>query len=135
MHWWLRNSAFDAPTIFQNRANQKLPVYQDNRYGASAGAPVIIPKLYNGKNKTFWFYSWEANLFGNPQSYNTTVPTEKMRTGDLSEYLALGSAYQVYDPRSTVTAPNGRFSRTPIPGNIIPTSRLDPVAQRGQAVG
>lgn len=128
-HEWLRNSAFDTKNIFQNRSGQKLPVYQDNRFGNSLGGPVYIPKLYNGKNKTFWFYSWEANLFGNPQSYTTTVPTEKMRTGDLSEYLALGANYQVYDPFSTATAPGGRFSRTPIPGNIIPVSRLDRVAQ------
>jgi len=128
-HEWLRNSAFDTKNIFQNRSGQSLPVYQDNRFGNSLGGPVYIPKLYNGKNKTFWFYSWEANLFGNPQSYTTTVPSEKMRTGDLSEYLALGANYQVYDPFSTATAPNGRFSRTPIPGNIIPANRLDRVAQ------
>ena len=128
-HEWFRNSALDTKNIFQNRSGQKLPVYQDNRFGNSLGGPVYIPKLYNGKNKTFWFYSWEANLFGNPQSYTTTVPTEKMRTGDLSEYLALGANYQVYDPFSTVTAPNGRFSRTPIPGNIIPQSRITTVAR------
>ena len=111
-HEWLRNSAFDTKNIFQNRSGQSLPVYQDNRFGNSLGGPVYIPKLYNGKNKTFWFYSWEANLFGNPQSYTTTVPTEKMRTGDLSEYLALGANYQVYDPFSTATAPGeiGRAS-------------------------
>jgi hypothetical protein len=127
LHWWSRNAAFDAPTIFQNRANQKLPVYQDNRYGLSAGAPVIIPKLYNGKNKTFWFYAWEANKFGNPQNFTSTVPTEKMRQGDLSELLALGSAYQIYDPATTRAEPNGRFSRQPFAGNIIPQNRLDPL--------
>jgi hypothetical protein len=127
-HEWLRNSAFDAPNIFQNRAGQKLPVYQDNRFGASAGAPVIIPKLYNGKNRTFWFYAFEENLFGDPQSYTATVPTEQMRRGDLSQLLALGSNYQVYDPFSTVALGNGRFQRQPIPGNIIPSNRIDPVA-------
>jgi hypothetical protein len=125
-HWWLRNAAFDAPTIFQNRANQKLPVYQDNRYGASAGAPVIIPKLYNGKNKTFWFYAWEANKFGNPQNSTSTVPTAKMRQGDLSELLALGSPYQIYNPFST-RAEGNNFRRDPIPGNIIPQNLLDPM--------
>ncbi|MBK7926159.1 MAG: TonB-dependent receptor [Bryobacterales bacterium] len=128
-HEWIRNSALDTKNIFQNRSGQELPVYQDNRFGNSLGGPVYIPKIYDGRNKTFWFYSWEANLFGNPQSYTTTVPTDKMRNGDLSEYLALGANYQVYDPFSTATAPNGRFSRTPIPGNIIPASRLDRVAQ------
>jgi hypothetical protein len=95
MHHWLRHSAFDAPTIFDNRAGQKLPIYQDKRYGFSVGAPV-------------------------------TVPTAKMRTGDLPEWLARGAGYQVYDPRSTQLV-NGRFVRQPIPGNIIPASRLDAV--------
>jgi hypothetical protein len=51
--WWIRNKMFDTPTIFQNRSGQSLPQYTDNRYGASAGGPVYIPKIYNRKNKTF----------------------------------------------------------------------------------
>ena len=128
-HEWFRHSALDAPTLFQNRSGQKISIYQDNRYGASAGAPIYIPKLYNGKNKSFWFFAYEANKFGNPDSggnITSTVPTAKMHDGDLSEYLALGAAYQVYDPRSTVLT-NGRYVRTPFTGNVIPKSRLDPV--------
>lgn len=67
-HEWFRHSALDAPTIFQNRSGQSISIYQDNRYGASSGAPVYIPKLYNGKNRTFWFFAYEANKFGNPDS-------------------------------------------------------------------
>jgi hypothetical protein len=128
MHHWLRHSALDAPTIFNNRAGQKLPIYQDNRYGFSVGAPITIPKLYNGKNRTFWFTAWEANKFGNPEANTSTVPTARMRTGDLGEYLARGAAYQVYDPRST-RLEAGRFVRTPIPGNILPPSQIDPVGR------
>jgi len=128
-HEWFRHSALDAPTVFQNRSGQKISIYQDNRYGASVGAPIIIPKLYNGKNRTFFFTAYEANKFGNPDSggnATSSVPTAKMHEGDLSEYLALGSAYQVYDPRST-TLVNGRYVRTAIPGNIIPKTQLDQV--------
>ncbi len=128
VHEWFRHSALDAPTLFQNRSGQTKSIYQDSRYGASAGAPVYIPKVYNGKNKTFWFFAYEANKFGNPDSGGnilSTVPTAKMHDGDLSEYLALGAAYQVYDPRSTVLT-NGRYVRTPFTGNVIPKSRLDP---------
>jgi len=128
LHEWLRHSALDAPTIFNNRAGQKLPIYQDNRYGFSVGAPVVVPKLYNGKNRTFWFYAWEANKFGSPEGQTSTVPTAKMRVGDLSEYLSRGAAYQVYDPRSTQLV-NGRYTRTPIPGNILPASQLDTVGK------
>ncbi|MBN9662172.1 MAG: TonB-dependent receptor [Acidobacteria bacterium] len=128
-HEWFRHSALDAPTIFQNRSGQKISIYQDNRYGASAGAPVYIPKLYDGKNRTFWFFAYEANKFGNPDSggnITSTVPTAKMHDGDLSDYLKLGAAYQVYDPRST-SLQNGRYVRTAVPGNIIPKSQLDAV--------
>lgn len=129
LYWWLRNSAFDAPTIFQNRAGTKLPVYQDNRYGLAFSGPVMFPKLYNGKNKTFWFYAWEANKFGVPQNNTSSVPTAAMRRGDLSELLAIGAAYQVYDPLTTTPAAGGRYTRQPFAGNIIPTSRLDTVGQ------
>jgi hypothetical protein len=131
-HHWLRHSKLDAPTIFQNRAGQKLPLYQDNRFGGSAGGPVVLPKLYNGRNRTFWFYAFEANLFGDPNvgSQVSTVPTAEMRRGDLSPLLRLSANNQVYDPRSTVAVAGGRFQRTPIPNNIIPSSQLDPVAQR-----
>jgi hypothetical protein len=128
-HWWLRNKAFDTPTIFQNRSNQPLAQYTDNRYGFALGGPVVIPKLYNGKNKTFWFFTWEANKFSDPANQQTsTVPIDAVRTGDLSAYLALGSGYQVYDPRTTTAGANGVFTRQPFAGNRIPASRIDPVA-------
>ncbi|HET8547265.1 MAG TPA: carboxypeptidase-like regulatory domain-containing protein [Bryobacteraceae bacterium] len=127
-YWWVRNSAFDTPNIFQNRTGQKLPVYQDNRYGLWSAGPVVLPRLYDGRNRTFWFYNWEANTFGIPQSFLSTVPTEKMRRGDLSELLAINSNYQIYDPLTTTAIAGGRFQRQPIPGNTIPRERLDPVA-------
>ncbi len=131
LHHWLRHSKLDAPTIFQNRAGQGLPLYQDNRFGGSIGGPLFIPKFYDGRNRTFWFYAIEANLFGDPNvgARVSTVPTDAMRRGDLSPLLALSANNQVYDPFSTAAAPNGRFIRTPIANNVIPNSRLDPTAQ------
>jgi hypothetical protein len=132
LHHWLRHSKLDAPTIFQNRAGQKLPLYQDNRFGGSVGGPLSVPKLYSGKNRTFWFYAFEANLFGDPNvgSAVSTVPTAEMRRGDLSPLLRLSANNQVYDPTTTTAVAGGRFQRLPVPGNVIPASRLDPVAQR-----
>jgi hypothetical protein len=126
-HWFVRNRAFDAPNFFNNKNNTTPPVYQDNRYGASAGGPVYLPKLYNGKNKTFWFYAWEANKWIVPGQFTGTLPTAEQRQGDFSQLLRLGSVYQIYDPNTTAPAPNGRFSRQPFPGNVIPRSRLDRV--------
>lgn len=128
--WALRNSMFDAPNIFQNRSGQGVPHYTDNRWGIVAGGPVWLPKIYDGRNRTFWFYGYSGNKFGVPQSFVSTVPTEAMRKGDLLALLALGPQYQVYDPATTVAIGGGRFQRQPFEGNIIPLNRLDPVAQK-----
>jgi hypothetical protein len=130
---WLRHSAFDAPTIYQNRAGQKLPKYRDNRFGAAGGGPVYLPKLYNGKNKTFWFFTFEEQIFGDPNvggSMTSTVPRPQWKNGDLSDLRALGANYQVYDPMTIAVAPGGRFSRQPFAGNIIPSNRINPVAKK-----
>jgi hypothetical protein len=130
--WWLRHSALDTPTIFQNRTGQKLAVYQDNRYGLAGGGPVYIPKVYNGKNKTFWHFTWEANKFGDPNvgASTSTVPREAWRNGDLSDLLRLGANYQVYDPSTIQAAANGSFSRQPFAGNIVPASRINAVSKK-----
>ncbi len=129
--WWLRHSKLDNPTIFQNRANQKLPLYQDNRYGVAGGGPVVLPKLYDGKNKTFWYWTWEANKFGDPNvgASQSTVPREAWRNGDFSDLLRLGSNYQLYDPATIRPTGNGTFSRDPFPGNIIPANRISPIGR------
>ncbi len=128
-HWFSRNSAFDAPNFFNNRNGTAISKYRDNRYGASAGGPVYIPGVYNGKNRTFWFHAWEANKWGVPNNFTGTVPTAAQRQGDFSALLALGPSFQLYDPATIAPAPNGRFSRQPFPGNIIPQNRLDPVGK------
>lgn len=126
-HEWFRHSALDAPTIFQNRSGQAISIYQDNRYGASAGAPVYIPKVYNGKNRSFWFFAWEAN------SSATRIPAamrprryQRPRCAAAICRSFWHSAYQIYDPRSTVQQGN-RYVRTAVPGNVIPKSSLDQV--------
>ena len=127
VHYVLRHSSLDAPNFFNNKNGTKLGVYQDHRQGGSVGGPVLIPRLYNGKNRTFWFYVFEDNRFGVPRQNPRTVPTAAERAGDFSALLRIGGAYQLYDPFTTASAPNGRFSRQPLPGNVIPRSRLDQV--------
>ena len=106
--------------------------YRDNRYGASGGGPVRLPRLYNGANRTFWYYAWEANKWGAPQTFTGTVPTEAERGGDFSALLRLGANYQIYDPFTTAPAPGGRFTRLPLAGNIIPA---EPPGQGGREPG
>jgi hypothetical protein len=127
LYYWGRNSAFDSANFFDNKAGLKKVVYQDHRYGLSAGGPVLLPKIHDGRNKTFWFYTWEENRFGQPSTSNqtSTVPTAAERTGDFSALLALNASYQIYNPFSTRpdTTP-GRYRRDPFPGNIIPKNLL-----------
>jgi len=127
VHYWHRNSAFGAETFFNNRAGTKQPPYRDHQWGASAGGPVVLPRLYHGQNKTFWYYAHEKNIWGVPRDWSFTVPMAAQHRGDFSQLLALGSRYQIYDPATTVRTPEGRYSRQPIPNNVIPSSRLDPV--------
>ena len=125
MHFFTKSSRLDAANFFNNKNNTPKPKYEDNRYGASAGGPLILPGLYNGSGKTFWHYVWEANKWAVPQTFTGTVPTQAQRRGDFSDLLRLGSNYQIYDPATTQLLPNGRYSREPFPNNIIPQHRLD----------
>ena len=129
LRYWFRNSALDAPNWFENRNGTKPAIYQDNRYGVSAGGPLSIPKIYSGRNRTFWFYAYEGNQWGRPTSTTNTVPTLAQRRGDFSALLAIpqGTRYQVYDPASTRAITGGRYQRDPLAGNLIPVSRLDAV--------
>ena len=89
-------------------------------YAGSLGGPVVIPKLYNGKNKTFFFASYEGSIGGDSTTlFNPTVPLESWRKGDFS---ALLPGVAIYDPTT------GK----PFPGNQIPASRINPVAQKIQ---
>ncbi len=101
-----------------------------NRYGATFSGPVLLPKVYNGRNKTFWVYSFEGLTRPGVERGNTffTVPTLGERRGDFSELLRVGSIYQLYDPLTTTPAAGGRFSRQPFAGNLVPQARLDKTA-------
>jgi hypothetical protein len=125
--WWVRNRAFDAPDFFTNKRGATMPVYQDNRFGAAAGGPLSLPRLYQGRNRTFWFYAWELNKWQVPQTFTGTVPTAAQTTGDFSGLLAVGKNYQIYDPYNPTAAGGGRYTRQPFPNNVIPASRLDKV--------
>jgi hypothetical protein len=119
------NTALSARSFFQNRANSPKPPGLDNRWDLAVGGPVRIPKVYDGRNKSFWYYTYHGNRWYNSRSYNVSVPTEQWRRGDFSDLLGV---YQMYDPLSTV-AEGSQFRRQPIPGNIIPANRIDKVGQ------
>jgi Carboxypeptidase regulatory-like domain/TonB dependent receptor len=106
-----------------------LADFRYTRWSAVAGGPVVIPRLYDGRGKTFFIYGYEALPEARPRNNGTpTVPTEKMRNGDFSELLALGPQYQLYNPFTRRAIGGGRFQQDPFPGNIIPRELMDPVA-------
>ncbi len=120
MYNFLRNSRLDANQFFARGAGAKLAAFSANTFGVATGGPVYFPKMYDGRNRTFWFASYEGAREGNGLDRTASVPTAKMRTGDFSEVAAV-----LYDPFSVA---NG--IRTPFVGNIIPPTRQDPVAQK-----
>ena len=130
LYYFFKNSALDANDFFVNKAGQTRPTYQDHRYGLTVGGPAVLPRLYSGRNKTFFFYAWEENRYTSPATTSGqtgTVPTAAERTGDFSALLALGPQYQIYNPFTTTPAANGRFQRTAFQGNKIPKELLSPV--------
>jgi Carboxypeptidase regulatory-like domain/TonB dependent receptor len=90
----------------------------------SGGGPVVIPKIYNGRNKTFWYSGYQKLIEKKTQAYTSQTPTPAELGGDFT-FGGLGQ--QLYDPATTVQDSAGNWSRQPIPGNIIPLSRFDPV--------
>ncbi|HXA52854.1 MAG TPA: carboxypeptidase-like regulatory domain-containing protein, partial [Candidatus Acidoferrum sp.] len=121
-------SKLAATPWFTNRAGQKKSQLIFNQWGLSASGPVWLPKIYNGKNKLFWFFSYEGIHDAFPEPLTNTVPTAAERTGDFSQLLSAGSNYAIYDPLTGVQ--NGsRVQRTPFQNNVIPSNRLSPIAK------
>ncbi len=124
-----QNSAFNATPFFTNKAGAKKPVSRFNQYGGSFSGPVWIPKLWNGKNKMFFMFAYEGVKDALPAPSTNTMPTDAERAGDFSALLRVNSVYQLYDPLTGVAAAGGRVSRQTFPGNIIPASRISPIAK------
>ncbi len=128
---FLENPALNANSFFSNSANLGKDNYRETRASGSLNGPVYVPHVYNGHNRTFWMYTYEHINANVPHDTTTTllysVPTAPERVGDFSSLLALGSSYQIYDPKSTVPSTTaGRYQRMPFTNNVIPQSRLDP---------
>lgn len=125
---FVRNEAFDANNFFNNTRGIRRAIYKQHDFGASLGGPIQIPKLYNGKNRTFFFVSYEAfrNRDGAAGSVRT-VPTAEMYDGDFRNWVdANRNRIPIYDPTSQTTAADGTVTRTPFANNQVPKSLFDP---------
>ncbi len=122
----MRNNAIGIARARQNAPTFAAPHLVRNEFGASGGGPVYIPKLYNGKDKTFWFGAWEKFSLRQAAEQRVFVPTIAMRQGDFSQIPnAAGILNTLYDPNTTTADLN----RTPFPGNRIPINRISPLAK------
>jgi hypothetical protein len=156
----VKNSVFDANGWFNNgykaiRCTPGEPDFQcaysrskDSKFdfGGTFGGPVWIPKLYRGRDRTFFLFSWEQYKFTPSAVTQSTVPTAAEKSGDFSELLTLTGApvptsytnpctgdvvlqNQIFDPATTRIGPTGVPCRDPFPGNVIPSSRFSAAAK------
>jgi hypothetical protein len=134
---FVRNSAVDAKLYF-TQPGVSSP-FRRNQFGAALGGPVVIPKLYNGHDRTFFFIEtgFERQLLADATV--DTVPTAATRTGDFSAYTnSKGAPIVIYDPATTqlnptynpsqpVSASNPQYLRSAFTNNIIPPGRINQV--------
>ncbi len=154
-----RNEALDANTYFNNGRKSlclgaattpaadancnslyRRPSNKQNDYGVTLGGPVVIPHVYNGRDRAFFFFSWEQFRQSTGGPVTSTLPTAAMRNGDFSALLTKSviatnpcdgtPVYQgqIFDP-STTRAVNGVQCRTAFPANVIPASRITTIAK------
>ena len=130
---FLQNNALDANNLFANTAGQPLPHLERNQYGVALGGPVYIPHVYNGKNKTFWFFNLEHLTQLGALPLITSVPTAAERAGNFSnDFATNGTPITIFDPYNvTVNPTTAAVVRQPFPNNQIPANLMNsPFAQK-----
>lgn len=119
-----RQTDWSANNFFNNRSGRPLQTQQNYTYGASFGGKVWIPKVYNGKDKTFFWLAWEGYNDTQANSAALSTPTALERQGNFSQSRTrTGALNTIYDPMNLDAAGN----RIPFAGNIIPSSRINPI--------
>ena len=144
---YLRNDAFDARNFFVRKVARPdgslqvdpKPPLDRHQFGGAAGGAFVLPGLYDGHNRTFFFADYAGLKESRGQVFVNTVPTALTRRGDFSDFRdTSGNLIPIYDPLTTrsnpafnsslpVSASNPQFLRDPFPGNQIPSNRLNAV--------
>ena len=137
-----RNSFFNATNPFARRDAQGRPFLQPainfNNFGGTIGGPVVLPHIYNGKNRTFFFASWDVSMLHENLPKLLTVPLPAEIQGNFSADPRFspscgpanpGVTNCIFDPSTTTfDKSTGQYRRTAFPNNIIPSNRIDPLA-------
>ncbi len=129
---FLKRTALNANTFSNNAKGLPRAGASLNQYGFTVGGPVRLPRLYNGKDKTFFFFAGEA--YGEdlhyPNESITSVPTVEQKRGDFSKTMDnAGRLMTIYDPM-TGRFEGNKWVRSPFPGNVIPSGRVDPTSAK-----
>jgi hypothetical protein len=149
--WFHRDQALNANSWTNNRFGNPKSPFRDNNFGGTFGGPITIPKVYDGKDRTHFFYSYEGERFHNETTSGfESLPVAPFRKGDFSLLLdpnftkdsnsgkvigtdKLGRPVvfgQIYNPFSARQLPDGSWIQDPFPGNIIPQNLFSQVTQR-----
>ena len=146
---YLRNDAFDATNFFIRKVKlpdgrlqvDPKPPLDRHQFGGAAGGALVIPGLYDGHSRTFFFADYAGLREKRGQVFVNTVPTAETRNGDFSNFRdANGNLILIFDPLTTrlnpafdptrpVSASNPQFLRDPYSGNVIPQTQINPVGR------
>src|SRR5262249_40444757 len=121
---FLRNDIFDARGFF-DKDKSKL---RQNQFGAALSGPILVPKIYNGRDHTFFLFSWESFRAVRGDTKIGVVPTAAMRAGDFSAFAP------IRDPLATGACTAAAGGPACFPGNKIPAARFSPVALKAQSL-
>ena len=141
---YIRNKDLNANNWFNNHDGIPRGSFTQNQFGFNMGGPVVIPRVYDGKNKTFFFLNWEGFYLRQGQTFTETVPTAAELAGNMNLLPEVQNSSgqlvepTIYDPLTTCTNPAGCAGdptkganygdRLPFPGNQIPANRISQAA-------
>jgi hypothetical protein len=126
LSYYLQNTILNANSYANKRQGVARSAFHWSQPGAVVSGPVVIPKLYDGRGKTFFMFGWEEVHSNTPAPTYSTVPTVLERTGDFSQSLAGGKPAAIYDPLTTTANSSGGYTRTAFSNSKL--TRMDPVA-------
>ncbi len=130
---YMKNRVFNANSWINNRNGVGKSLFQENTYGGAVGGPVFIPKVYNGKDKTFFFFNYEGYKYNEAGSVALgSTPTEAMKNGDFTDVCLRGTCALLYDQNGPVAKDeNGVWQRQRLlnDGYHVSPSEFNPVAK------
>jgi hypothetical protein len=126
-YYWIEPGGMNANDVFAKSRGQARPFSYSNRPGFTIGGPIWIPKVYNGKDKSFFFFAYESIDDSRPRFDAASIwsPTDALKNGDFSAFPTV----KIFDPLTGTFAAGAVTGRTQFTNNIIPANRINPVAK------